>query len=230
MQVRNWIFVEDMCAGIDTVLDFGEAGDRLQPRRPGGAPQYRGRSEDPRAGRPRRVADRVRRRIASDTTVATRWHRSGRRSSAGSRRSSSTRGSSAPSSGTARTNGGGARSARASTASTTSASTAAPSADAAPPRDEARRAGADRAGGSRRRARVPGRDVPRRALARAGHRDGGRPGEPLPLGAGTSSAAFTSRPAPARRSWSAACAARSGTSRSTFGATPTRTASGRATS
>jgi dTDP-glucose 4,6-dehydratase len=26
MQVRNWIFVEDMCSGIDTVLDFGEAG------------------------------------------------------------------------------------------------------------------------------------------------------------------------------------------------------------
>ena len=26
MQVRNWIFVEDMCAGIDTVLERGEAG------------------------------------------------------------------------------------------------------------------------------------------------------------------------------------------------------------
>jgi dTDP-glucose 4,6-dehydratase len=26
MQVRNWIFVEDMCAGVDMVLERGEAG------------------------------------------------------------------------------------------------------------------------------------------------------------------------------------------------------------
>ena len=64
------------------------------------------------------------------------------------------------------------------------------------PRHDARRARPDRARGPRRRARLPGRDLQRRRLARAGRRRRVRPGQPLPLGAAGSCAACTSRPSP----------------------------------
>ena len=59
-QVRNWLFVEDFCRGIHTVLERGRPGSGLQRRRARRVREPRGGAADPRAGRPRRVADRAR--------------------------------------------------------------------------------------------------------------------------------------------------------------------------
>ena len=84
--------------------------------------------------------------------------------------------------------------------------------------------------GPRRRARLHGRDLQPRRLGRARGRRRVRPAQPLALARGRRCAASTSRPSPARRSWSAAPAARSSTSPSTCAATRRPSASGRATS
>ena len=124
MQVRNWLFVEDFCAGDRPGARARRAGPGLQRRRSRRAAQHRGRAADPRAHRPRRVADRVRHATVPATTAATRWPPSKVRElgweAAGRLRGGPER----PSTGTATTSGGGSRSAPASTASTTSASTA----------------------------------------------------------------------------------------------------------
>ena len=65
-------------AAIDTRARARRGRRGLQRRRPGRAPQHRRRQDDPGADGPRRVADRVRRRIASATTAATRSRRSRR--------------------------------------------------------------------------------------------------------------------------------------------------------
>ena len=85
--------------------------------------------------------------------------------------------------------------------------------------DEARRRRPDRAAGPRRRARLHGRDLQPRRLGRARRRRRVRPAQPLALLAGARCAASTSRPSRARRSWSAARAGRSSTSPSTSAAT-----------
>ena len=214
------------------MLEFGEAGRGLQRRRPRRARQHRGRAADPRAHRPRRVADRARRPTASATTAATRsprrrprrlgwraavgfdegiertveWYRDNewwwRPIRSGEYREYYER------------QYGSQRSADAESGSRPSSTAS----SLLEPR------------GPRRRARLPGRDLQRRRLARARGRRRVRPGQPLALGAPGSSAACTSRPSPGRRSSSAACAGGSATSPSTCAATRRPTGSGRATS
>ena len=123
MQVRNWLFVEDFCSRHRHRARLRRGRRGLQRRRARRAAQHRRRPADPRADRPRRVADRLRDRPAWPRPPLLARARSSPRRSAGSRRSASTRASSAPSTGTATTSGGGSRSAPANTASTTSAST-----------------------------------------------------------------------------------------------------------
>ena len=60
MQVRNWLHVTDHCRGLDVVLRARQGRRDLQHRRPGRAAEHRRRAHDPRADRPRRVADPVR--------------------------------------------------------------------------------------------------------------------------------------------------------------------------
>ena len=60
MQVRNWIFAEDFCAGIDLVLERGEPGQAYNVGGPDELAQHRGGEDDPRIDRSRRVADRLR--------------------------------------------------------------------------------------------------------------------------------------------------------------------------
>ena len=50
-QVRNWLYVEDFCRGIHTVLERGRAGRGLQRRRPGRVREHRRGPADPRADR-----------------------------------------------------------------------------------------------------------------------------------------------------------------------------------
>ena len=106
--------------------------------------------------------------------------------------------------GTATTRSGGGRSAPASTASTTRSSTAGRSADAGAAADQARGRRPARADRPRRRARLHGRDLQPRRLGRARRRGRVRPAQPLALARRGPCAASTSRPSPARRSWSAA--------------------------
>ncbi len=61
MNVRDWCFVEDNCAGVDLVRREGTDRRDLQHRRGQRAPQPRAHHEDPRPARPRRVDDRARR-------------------------------------------------------------------------------------------------------------------------------------------------------------------------
>ena len=79
-------------AAIDIVLEFGEAGRGLQRRRPRRAAQHRGRQADPRAHRPRRVADRLRRRPPRPRPPLLALLRRRPRGSAGRPRSASTTG------------------------------------------------------------------------------------------------------------------------------------------
>ncbi len=51
MQVRNWIFVEDFCAGIDLVLERGEAGEAYNVGGPDELPNIEVGQDDPRADR-----------------------------------------------------------------------------------------------------------------------------------------------------------------------------------
>ena len=60
MQVRNWLHVTDHCRGARHRAAQGRGGRGLQHRRPGRAAEHRRRAQDPRADRPRRVADRAR--------------------------------------------------------------------------------------------------------------------------------------------------------------------------
>ena len=62
MQVRNWLWVDDFASGDRHRARVRRAGRGLQRRRPRRAAQHRGREADPRAHRPRRVADRLRHR------------------------------------------------------------------------------------------------------------------------------------------------------------------------
>ncbi len=124
MQVRNWLYVEDFATAIDDRARARRGGRGLQRRRPRRAGEHRRRPPDPRAHRPRRVADQPRPRPARARPALLALGRANDRRSAGGPRSASTRASSAPSPGIATTSRGGGRSARASTASTTSASTA----------------------------------------------------------------------------------------------------------
>ena len=62
MQVRNWLFVEDFCAGDRPRAARGEAGEAYNVGGPDELPNIEVVQHDPRADRPRRVADRVRHR------------------------------------------------------------------------------------------------------------------------------------------------------------------------
>ena len=70
-QVREWLHVEDHCAGVDLVLREGAPGRDLQHRRRGPR-EPRGHPSDPRADRRRSVADPPRRGPRRVTTGATR--------------------------------------------------------------------------------------------------------------------------------------------------------------
>ena len=95
-QVRNWLYVEDFCRGIHTVLMNGRARRGLQRRRPRRVREHRRRQAGDRADRRRRVADRVRQdRPGHDRRYSLSPRRSAP-SSAGRRRSTSRRASSAP--------------------------------------------------------------------------------------------------------------------------------------
>ncbi len=59
-QVRNWLYVEDFCRAIHTVLESRASRGDLQRRRAGRVREPRRGALDPRAHRPRRVPDRVR--------------------------------------------------------------------------------------------------------------------------------------------------------------------------
>ncbi len=61
-QIRNWLFVEDFCRGIHTVLTKRPRRRGLQRRRPRRVREHRGRQAGDRADRRRRVADRIRHR------------------------------------------------------------------------------------------------------------------------------------------------------------------------
>ena len=182
-QVRNWLYVEDFCRGIHTVLMNGKRRRGLQRRRPGRVREHRGRQAGHRADRQRRVADRVRQGPPRPRPpLLARLRQAAATSSAGRPRSTSPRASRKPSTGTATTRTGGARSAPASTASTTKSSTGRPSAaDAGAAADEARRRRPAGAGRPRRRARLHGRDLQPRRLGRAGGRRRVRPAQPLAL-------------------------------------------------
>ena len=132
MQVRNWLHVDDFAAAIDLVLERGEPGEVYNVGGPDELAEHRRRPADPRADRPRRVADRATSPTAPGTTAATRSGSEklrGARLGAGGRLR---RGHRAHRRLVPRERGVvGARSAPASTASTTSASTGARWVDAA---------------------------------------------------------------------------------------------------
>ena len=232
MQVRNWLFTEDFAAAIDVVLERGEAGEVYNVGGPEEMPnidvvtrilELTGRDESQidyvadRLGHDRRYS------LSSDRTEGLGWRRAGRL-----RRGNRAHGrlvSRAP--GVV-----GADPLR-----------RVPRVLRAPVRHEARRLSdrhgrdphrrprRDRADRLRRRARLPDRELQRRALARARHRRGrsSRRTTRARPSAGPC-AACTSRPTPARASSSAARAARSSTSPSTSVAARRPTASGRDTS
>ena len=87
MQVRNWLWVDGLRLGDRHGARARRAGRGLQRRRPRRAAQHRGREADPRAHRPRRVADRATSTTGSATTAATRSPRRRPRRSAGRPRS-----------------------------------------------------------------------------------------------------------------------------------------------
>ena len=124
MQVRNWLFTEDFASAIDVVLAKGEPGEVYNVGGPEELPNIEVDQDDPRAHRPRRVADRLRRGPARPRPPLLAVGRADRGPRLEGRGRTSRRGSGGPSSGTATTRNGGGRSAPASTASTTSASTA----------------------------------------------------------------------------------------------------------
>ena len=72
MQVRNWLWVDDFASAIDIVLESGEPGEVYNVGGPDEKPNIEVVTPDPRAHRPRRVADLIRRPTASATTAATR--------------------------------------------------------------------------------------------------------------------------------------------------------------
>ena len=116
--VRDWLWVEDHCAGIELVLREGAPG-RSTTSAARGAREPRDRRAHPRADRGgrslvRHVEDRP------GTTAATRSTRPSCGRSAGAAEASS-RASRRPSRGTSSTAAGGSRSSPASTASTTTA-------------------------------------------------------------------------------------------------------------
>ena len=170
-QVRNWLYVEDFCRGIHTVLMSGRPGEAYNVGGPDECEnievvkrvlELTGDDESlieyvtDRPGHDRRYS------LASDK-VRTR--------SAGRRRRTSRRAWSGPSAGTATTRPGGDRSAAASTARTTRGSTAgaAPDAEAGLP---TRLKGLVllEPGGPRRRARLHGQNLQPGGLGRARRR------------------------------------------------------------
>ena len=134
-QVRNWLYVEDFARGIHAVLEGGRPGRGLQRRRPGRVREHRGRPPHRRAGRRRRVTDRVRHGPARPRPALLAGERQDPlRARLGGAGAASTTASPERSTGTATTRPGGSRSARASTASTTNGSTAGRSASSPAPR------------------------------------------------------------------------------------------------
>ena len=123
-QVRDWLYVEDHCAGIELVLRDGRARRGLQRRRRRRAREPRGGAAADRADRRRSLAPAQGRGPARPRPPLLARHRRSSSRSAGGRRRDSRTGWRRRSSGTARTARGGSRSSPAATASTTSASTA----------------------------------------------------------------------------------------------------------
>ena len=208
-QVRNWLYVEDFCRGIHTVLDEGPPRRGLQRRRPRRVREHRGGQAGDRADRRRRVADRVRQRPPRPRPpLLARQRQDPRAARLGGARCASPRASSAPCSGTATTRSGGARSAPASTASTTKSSTAGRWADAAAA------ARPSSTGVVLLEPAVHGDE--RGFMVETYRRDPGPSSGSTSSSSSTTTrapprapcAASTSRPSPARRSWSAARAAR----------------------
>ena len=186
MQVRNWLWVEDFASAIDLVLAEGNGGRGLQRRRPRRARQHRRRQGDPRADRPRRVADHLRprpprprppllARLGEDARA--RLGGQGRlrgRDRQGGRLVSLERGVVGPDP------------LRRVPRVLREALRQSPRLDARWPadRNEDRRARPRRGESLRRRARLPPRVVSRGRLARVRRRRRVRPGEPLALGQG----------------------------------------------
>ena len=98
---RDWIYVDDHCAGVHLALHEGVAGRDLQHRRRQRDAEPRARRQAARADRPRRGARGVRRPTASATTGATRSTSPRSPRSAGGGSARSTKRSPRPSSGTA---------------------------------------------------------------------------------------------------------------------------------
>ena len=183
MQVRNWLFVEDNCAAIDTVLERGEAGEVYNVGGPDEMAnidvvrrilELTGRDESlieyvtDRPGHDRRyslASDKVRGPGLDGGRVVRRGHRAHGRLVPRQRLVVG-----------ADPLGRVPRVLRAPVRARARAEWRAGSKPSS-------RARADRARGSRRRARLHGRDLPRRGVARARRRRRFRAGEPLALGA-----------------------------------------------
>ena len=205
-QVRNWLYVEDFCRGIHTVLTKGKRRRGLQRRRPRRVREHRGRQAGDRADRRRRVADRVRQRPPRPRPPLLALLREAEAtSSAGRRRSTSPRASRRPShwyrdneewwgpirSGEYREYyekqyGKASASGRAAARPSSTASSC-----SSPPSTATSAASC---------VETYSRD----AWARARRRRRVRPAQPLALRARARCAGSTSRPSRARRSWSAA--------------------------
>ena len=127
-QVRNWLYVEDFCRGIHTVLERGRAGEAYNV---GGPDECENIDVVRRilelTDRDESLIEHVTDRPGHDRRYSLGSQKL-RTSSAGGPTSASTRASPGRSTGTATTRTGGARSAPASTATTTRSTTAGPSA------------------------------------------------------------------------------------------------------
>ena len=109
---RDWLYVDDHCAGVAPRAAHGATGRDLQHRRRQRDAEPRARRQAARAARRGRGDGRVRRPTASATTAATRSTSPRSPRSAGASSARSTRRSRRPSPGTATTAGGGSRSRR----------------------------------------------------------------------------------------------------------------------
>ena len=131
-QVRNWLYVEDFCRGIHTVLERGRPGEAYNV---GGPDECENIDVVRRilelTGRDESLIEHVTDRPGHDRRYSLELGQAARRARLGGGGALRRTASPAPSSGTATTRTGGARSARASTASTTRSSTAARSASPA---------------------------------------------------------------------------------------------------
>ena len=106
---RDWLYVDDHCAGVHLVLHEGAAGEIYNIGAGNETPEPGARRQAARAARQGRVVGRVRRGPPRPRPSLLRRHRQDHRARVDASGARSTRRSRRPSTGTAPTSGGGAR-------------------------------------------------------------------------------------------------------------------------